>query len=484
MATAKISDLAAANIPLAGTEQILLTQSGASVQTALANLPISTETQNALNQKLSSETVTSLTFDNSTNTFTYTDENSATTDISLSVLNTFIDSAAFNTANGELTLTRTDAGTVTVDLDGRFLTDYSVTQADVTQHEAALSITESQISDLQTYLTTETVTSIAFNNATNTLSFTDENSATTDIDLSLYVDDTNLARLTSGTLNGSTGVATFTRDDATSFTLDFSPLFDDTNLARITSADFTNGILTLTRDDATTVTADLDGRYLNAGALNATVDNSLIVGNDLTVNSDALISGSLQVGPQSYDLSVENNRVGINTNNPSCVLDVASAESPMEIKFRQPAETSELITLSLENSSGSGSSISSFFGNMLLSASTVFAGSGQPTSSEQFEVNGNIQTNAVKDSSGNTMLSGVVATGQVSLSGNVATVATGISAVDATFMLAIGIDDPNADSEVAGALFWDDSVGQYYVRIRETETNVNPTVNYDVIRVR
>lgn len=43
------------------------------------------------------------------------------------------------------------------------------------------------------------------------------------IDLSLYLDDTNLARITSGTL-ASTGVATFTRDDSTTFTIDLSNL--------------------------------------------------------------------------------------------------------------------------------------------------------------------------------------------------------------------------------------------------------------------
>lgn len=96
----------------------------------------------------------------------------------------------------------------------------------------------------------------------------------------------------------------------------------------------------------------------------------------------------------------------------------------------------------------------------------------------------NIQSDGIKDNSGNTMLSSVVATGQVSLSGNVATVSTGILATNATFMLALGIDDPNSDAEVAGALFWDDSAGQYFIQIRETETDVNPTVNYDVIRVR
>lgn len=37
-----------------------------------------------------------------------------------------------------------------------YITGYTVTQGDVTQHQAALSITESQISDLGNYLTTET----------------------------------------------------------------------------------------------------------------------------------------------------------------------------------------------------------------------------------------------------------------------------------------------------------------------------------------
>ena len=36
---------------------------------------------------------------------------------------------------------------------GSYLTDYTVTESDVTQHQAALSITESQISDLGSYLT-------------------------------------------------------------------------------------------------------------------------------------------------------------------------------------------------------------------------------------------------------------------------------------------------------------------------------------------
>jgi len=79
--------------------------------------------------------------------------------------------------------------------------------------------------DLSTYANVpETVTSLSIN--ANVLTYTDENGADTDIDLSLYLDDTNLARLVSGTLNGSTGIATFTRDDATTFDLDLSDLLD------------------------------------------------------------------------------------------------------------------------------------------------------------------------------------------------------------------------------------------------------------------
>jgi predicted RecA/RadA family phage recombinase len=137
---------------------------------------------------------------------------------------------------------------------------------------------------VQSYLTAqgiaaETLTSLGI--AGNVLTYTDEDGNTTNIDLSLYLDDTNLARLVSGTLNGTTGIATFTRDDATTFTIDFSPLFDDTNLSRINSATFTNGTLTLTRDDASTgATVSLDGRYLQ--------DLSGLTTDDLTEGSTNL----------------------------------------------------------------------------------------------------------------------------------------------------------------------------------------------------
>ena len=70
---------------------------------------------------------------------------------------------------------------------------------------------------------TETTTSLSISN--NILTYTDELGNDTDISLSLYLDDTNLARLTSGTL-ATNGIATFTRDDSSTFTVDLSTLLD------------------------------------------------------------------------------------------------------------------------------------------------------------------------------------------------------------------------------------------------------------------
>lgn len=100
-------------------------------------------------------------------------------------------------------------------------------------------------------------------------------------------------------------------------------------------------------------------------------------------------------------------------------------------------------------------------------------GSGDPVNVEALSVDAD------------SALLGVAASGSVTLSGGVGTVDTGISATDATHYLALGVDDPNADVKLAGKLFWDDSAGTYKVEISEVDTSVgNPTVNYDILRVR
>ena len=103
----------------------------------------------------------------------------------------------------------------------------------------------------------EAVTSLSIN--ANVLTYTDENGANTTINLSNYLDDTNLARLVSGTLNGSTGVATFTRDDNSTFTVNFSALLDDTT---VTVND------TLTSTSTTQALSANQGKVLNDTKLN------------------------------------------------------------------------------------------------------------------------------------------------------------------------------------------------------------------------
>jgi len=109
----------------------------------------------------------------------------------------------------------------------------------------------------------ETVTSLSI--SANILSYTNEAGVTTDVDLSTYLDDTNLARLVSGTLNPGTGIATFTRDDSSTFTIDFSAFLADAN-DYVSSGSFntSTGVLTLTRLGGGTVTVDLDGKYAEA----------------------------------------------------------------------------------------------------------------------------------------------------------------------------------------------------------------------------
>jgi len=70
----------------------------------------------------------------------------------------------------------------------------------------------------------ETTTSLSLN--ANILKFTDENGLVTNLDLSLYLDDSNLARILSGIIDPVTNIATFTRDDNSTFTVDFTALND------------------------------------------------------------------------------------------------------------------------------------------------------------------------------------------------------------------------------------------------------------------
>lgn len=100
----------------------------------------------------------------------------------------------------------------------------------------------------------ETITGLSI--VANQLVYTKEDGSQDTIDLSVYLDDTNLARIVNGNLNASTGIATFTRDDSTTFDIDFSSLLDTDSISVITNTVSGNRIAT--HDDGQGNTVDIN----------------------------------------------------------------------------------------------------------------------------------------------------------------------------------------------------------------------------------
>lgn len=89
----------------------------------------------------------------------------------------------------------------------------------------------------------------------------------------------------------------------------------------------------------------------------------------------------------------------------------------------------------------------------------------------------------VNDNTGTAILGASVASGSIALSSGSATIDTGVGVgTTATFYVALGPDTDDAD---VAADIRAQSGGNYEVDIQETDTSVgNPTINYDVVRVR
>ena len=223
-----------------------------------------------------------------------------------------VDSALYT--NGTLRLSNTGvlsnvSGNISMFTnDAGYLTSFTETDPIFSAHVSA-GITGTQISNWDTahswgdhgsagYLTSETVTSLSL--SANVLRYTDENGANTDLDLALYLDDTNLARLVSGTLNGSTGIATFTRDDSSTFTVDFSAfLADGNNYVDSLAFSTSTGVLTLGRNGSLSdLTVDLDGRYLTSYTETDTLASVTTRGN---TTSNSISVGDFQANHQSAE---------------------------------------------------------------------------------------------------------------------------------------------------------------------------------------
>src|SRR6056300_1225891 len=130
------------------------------------------------------QTLTNKTINSASNTITITESN-------ISDLGSYITASSTDTLtnkSGNISQWTNDSGYLTSFTETNDLTaavtwanvpDANITQSSVTQHQAALSITESQISDLGTYITassTDTLTNKTISGASNTISGIDATS--------------------------------------------------------------------------------------------------------------------------------------------------------------------------------------------------------------------------------------------------------------------------------------------------------------------
>jgi hypothetical protein len=181
----------------------------------------------------------------------------------------------------------------------------------------------------------ETLTTLGL--AANILKYTDEDGTETDLDLSLYLDDTNLARLTSGSLNGTTGIATFTRDDASTFTIDMSAFLDAITLNNtLTSTSTTEGLTAaqgkVLKDlidginpstGTNTGDQDLSGYLLNT---TDTLTGTLTVTGDIGLGGTGLYATSHSLNIDGTGLAIKNDTAG-SSNNWSTITNSATVSS-------------------------------------------------------------------------------------------------------------------------------------------------------------
>ncbi|MGG8496195.1 hypothetical protein ACQY1Q_07240 [Tenacibaculum sp. TC6] len=92
---------------------------------------------------------------------------------------------------------------------------------------------------------------------TNTVDLLKDGVSVSQIDLTPYLDNTNLARLVSGTVDGN-GLATFTRDDNSTFTVDFSGFLGGNNTLNSGEGTF---ISTLSSINGISYTGTMEGNY-------------------------------------------------------------------------------------------------------------------------------------------------------------------------------------------------------------------------------
>ncbi len=189
-------------------------------------------------------------------------------------------SKAYDDGGGTLTLDVDDALSAYTN-DAGYITDYTVTESDVTQHESALTITESQISDLSHY-TDEKAQDAVGTILSNDFIYDDANgsisldSSVTDSYSDEQAQDAVNALLSAGSnINLAYDDA---NDDLTISTtaqgVDIEDGTDGTALVSGVTAIQFDGNLTVTDDGDGTVTVDAPATQVLSGGTNITIDGS------------------------------------------------------------------------------------------------------------------------------------------------------------------------------------------------------------------
>jgi hypothetical protein len=146
-------------------------------------------------------------------------------------------------------------------------------------------------------------TGVTHDTVGQTLTFSKSDSTNEVVSLAQYIDDTNLARLTSGTVDANTGIATFTRDDATTFTVDFSSLLDNTDTQTLSWADATN-TLSISNGNSVVLTGFADASHTHTFA-SLTSKPTTISGYGIT---DAITTSN--IGSQSVSSATTSTNLG------------------------------------------------------------------------------------------------------------------------------------------------------------------------------
>lgn len=256
---------------------------------------------------------------------------------SLGSVNTddYVTAAAFNTGNGNLVLTRASGGTVTGNLDGRYLTSYTETQT---------------LNDV-----------LGLGN-------------TTSLGLSGQDISGNAVHIGGGYLNFADGSQQTTAYISVSGADDY-----------VTSASFntSDGILTLSRRSGGSVTVDLDGRYLTSYTETQTLADVLALGNttSLGLSGQGISGNSLHVGGGYLNFADGSQQTTAFTGNL-----VYSAGTGLQLAGQTFNIVSPIITLSdgvttsgvdisdIITVSGSGNTTVSLLNGVLLISSTGGAG--------------------------------------------------------------------------------------------------------------